>query len=289
MHRSGTSVVTGVLDRLGLDGGPRDLMLDGDRFNADGYWEQRPLVELHRAILRRERGFASAPPKEPMWYSARSRELAARGIDQVLSVFADRPWFLKDPAHCLLLDLWDDHRGLGDLAVVVSRAPRHVARSLRHRNRYSEAMALGLWERYSRATLGNLAGRACHFVRYEDLLEDPHGTVADLAATLNEVFGMDLGPEIVTHAAELVRPSDRASSSSATAVANAPLAREQSELDEILTGLRGYHRRFGGVVLPAPSSVGVRALERRRRLLLLATSVVTLDLDRSARLDRRGR
>lgn len=96
MHRSGTSVVAGVLSELGLDGGPEATMFSADQFNSDGYWEQRPIVELHDELLRSLGGFASAPPDPAARLNEASHHQANAAIGAFLGQF-DRPWFVKDP------------------------------------------------------------------------------------------------------------------------------------------------------------------------------------------------
>ncbi|MDP9074290.1 MAG: hypothetical protein M3N98_08975, partial [Actinomycetota bacterium] len=186
MHRSGTSVAAGLLDRLGLDPGPRASMLSPDEFNSDGYWEQRPIVEWHDSILARLGGFASAPPPAPIELVA--PELAADATAMVDRLYRST-WFMKDPRQCLLLGLWSQLRGSSELAVVVSRDPTQVIRSLQRRNAYSPALAAALWERYSADLLAGLAGRPCLFLRYEQLTAQPGPAVASLVEALDRHGG----------------------------------------------------------------------------------------------------
>ena len=50
MHRSGTSAMAGVLQRLGVDLGSR--LTPGDADNPKGYWEHTELVDIHDRLLR---------------------------------------------------------------------------------------------------------------------------------------------------------------------------------------------------------------------------------------------
>lgn len=292
MHRSGTSVVAGILAELGMDGGPPETMFQADRFNSDGYWEQIPVVELHDRLLRGLGGFASAPPDHTADLEPQLLAEAADTIADIVDGF-DRPWFVKDPRQCLLLDVWERTLGRDDLAVVVSRDPDAVVRSLRHRNGYPHDLAAGLWERYTAAVLRAVDGRRCHVVQYEDLLDDPDTVLGELSETIATVtFGRKrpggFAPDEMARARALVRPANRASSSLAT-TCDEPCHPEQRALYEVIRQLSGHHERFVAPPLPAPSASGRRAIRRRRRLLRAARVVVGDGAERRATLDRRRR
>ncbi len=292
MHRSGTSVVAGVLAELGVDGGPTETMFPADRFNSDGYWEQIPVVELHDRLLRGLGGFASAPPDDTANIDPELLAEATDEIDEFVSGF-DRPWFVKDPRQCLLLDVWERTLGRDDLVVLVSRDPDAVVRSLRHRNGYPRDLAAGLWERYTAAVLRAVDGRRCHIVQYEKLLDDPDTVVAELSETIATVtFGIErqagIDPDVLAQARALVRPANRASSAPPTED-DAACHPEQRVLYDMIRDLSGRHERFVAPVLPDPSASGRRAIRRRRHLLRAARVVVGDGAERRATLDRRRR
>lgn len=292
MHRSGTSVVAGILDRLGLDGGSRETMFDADRFNADGYWEQRPLVEMHDRMLRRLGGWASAPPARSCHtMPERLADVAPAEIHGLLSRF-DAPWFVKDPRHCLLLPVWTSVLGSDDLAIAVVREPEGVIRSLRHRNGYGWALAAGLWERYTRDLLVGLAGRPCLVVRYERLLAEPRALTTGIAAVVGPHVGdATLGrAERVDHAAALVR--EPASASRGDGDDDGPrLLDAQLRLRDVVCRMEGYHPRFAVPDdLPAETAATRRRFRHRRAMLRTVSAVMGRDAASRSRLDRvRGR
>src|SRR5215218_4112214 len=51
MHRSGTSLVAGILRQLGVDLGPDDELLPPDPNNRSGYFELAELVHINDEIL----------------------------------------------------------------------------------------------------------------------------------------------------------------------------------------------------------------------------------------------
>lgn len=282
MHRSGTSVMAGVLDRLGLDGGPPGSMFVADEFNSDGYWEQRPLVELHDRMLQRLGGFASAPPRHftPRQLHCRLPDATER-IESLVDELFDRPWFVKDPRHCLLLPLWSAALGNDDLAVVVLRSPDSVVRSLRHRNGYSTMLALGLWERYTLDLLSGVQGRPAVVVRYEDLIDDPRRTVEDLSDVVSRHTGLVTPP--IDHAVELVRQRTRPA-----VIASEASSELSRTLEGVSTRLVGYHPRLAlDATLPSQSGAARRRLAARRTMLRVAGSVVGHDAISRSQLDRR--
>ncbi|MEL6890809.1 MAG: hypothetical protein AAFP84_04380 [Actinomycetota bacterium] len=294
MHRSGTSVVTGVLDALGLDGGDPTTMFGADEFNSDGYWEQQPIVELHDRLLRELRGFASAPPDPASSIPGTVVHGATADIDAFLSQFTG-PWFVKDPRQCLLMRAWEPSLGPDDVAVVVHRDPNHVVRSLRHRNGYSQDLAAGLWEIYTSSLLRALDGRTCLFVEYDELLDRPAEVIDELAAGLaSTVLAGPTGAagtipaERLSAARGLVRPRNRASSSTATPVTES-LRPEQVRLHDVVRGLRGLHEPFVTPPLPSLAPAGLRATARRRRRLRVADSILRRGATGRAKLDRRAR
>lgn len=283
MHRSGTSVMAGVLDRLGLDGGPRDSMFAADEFNTDGYWEQRPLVEMHDAMLKQLGGFASAPP-EPRSDSFLRRSLpdAPTDIERLVSSLFQAPWFVKDPRHCLLLPLWTEALGSDDLAVVMLRSPGDVVRSLRQRNGYSTGLALGLWERYTLDLLAGLEGRPAVVIRYEQLVGAPRQTIESLADVLARHVGA-IAEETIGVAADLVRGRPRSGPSSPEVSSETT-----RRLADVLDGIVGYHPRFTlQRPLPVQSSAVRRRLARRRMTLRMIGSVIGHDAMSRSLLDRR--
>ncbi|HZB42358.1 MAG TPA: hypothetical protein VE487_15400 [Ilumatobacter sp.] len=288
MHRSGTSLLAGVVDALGFHGGPRATMLTPDQFNRDGYWEQRPIVELHDEVLLRLGGFASAPPTDTTLEPNLAREVGPR-IERTIADF-ERPWFVKDPRQVLLLDAWDAALGDRAFAVIASRCPQDVIRSLRHRNGYSVQLAGGLWEHYTRALLSSARGRRCYVVQYDDLLNRRGDVITDLAVVLSNEVSLD-GPiqqSAIDAAIALVRSPSAASSSSSTP-ATGDVEPEQDALYDLVRELRGHHAALDVPQLPRASDAGRRAIERRRRRLRTARYIVGRRATLRASLDRRWR
>ncbi|MGH7785985.1 MAG: methyltransferase domain-containing protein [Candidatus Binatia bacterium] len=149
MHRSGSSMVAGMLRVAGVHLGPDDAFAERDAHNTHGYWEDLRFVRLNDRLLAQWGGAWDLPPVWPTdWASAVS--LAALR-DEATALLAAQPGLAvrgwKDPRTCLTAAFWKARRP-GLRFVVCLREPGEVSRSLRWRGFTSERFGLALWERY---------------------------------------------------------------------------------------------------------------------------------------------
>ncbi|MEO7981703.1 MAG: hypothetical protein ABI807_12540 [Sporichthyaceae bacterium] len=272
-----------MLHALGVDPGPAGSLITADEFNQDGYWEQRPVVQLNDDLLRAQRGFASAPPRrEHSWaVGPQSQQISA-----LLSMF-ERPWFVKDPRMCLLLTPWQHAAGADGFPVVVTRDPRRVAASLHRRNGYGLEMGAALWERYTHDLLTALSGRASLSIRYERLVATPDRVIQELGAVAADHVGDQSfrGRPRLAEAVGLVRPRAEVGDHERIDV---PLTESQNELYEIVTSLEGRRDAYTLPRLPAPSGRSQQILERRRRMLLVIDRPLRSNAGLRALGDRRA-
>lgn len=152
MHRSGTSLVTSVLQRAGLDVGIDQGAGVG---NPRGHFEDRDFFRLHEELLAAkghtcftaEGDLLPAPGTE---LAERARELVARRAPLPL-------WGWKDPRTCLFLDLWQPL--LPEAAYLfLYRHPLDVALSLWRRNsdvdlQRDPLLAIRAWQLYNERLL----------------------------------------------------------------------------------------------------------------------------------------
>ena len=145
MHRSGTSALTGSLQKQGLYLGRVSTQ---NVYNPKGNREATEVRLLNEDVLRSSGGAWDRPPGEVRWgpqHVERARALLAE--------HAGRPvWGFKDPRTLLTLPGWLEL--VPDLERVgVFRHPGHVARSLARRNGMATDDALALWRAYNEALL----------------------------------------------------------------------------------------------------------------------------------------
>ena len=142
MHRSGTSLLGGVLQRLGLALPGRPIA--ADQHNPAGYFEWDQVVAIQeRLLIDLNRWWPSANGCLPMpdgWMYCRETRLAAEQLRGLLQVEKERHqqlWGLKDPRCSRLLPLWiamAADLGLPLHLLLAIRDPREVAMSLVRRD-----------------------------------------------------------------------------------------------------------------------------------------------------------
>ncbi len=189
MHRSGTSAVTRLLERLGCYVGEPHETLAADFANPVGYFERRDVVDLDRDLLRVLGCWWYDPLRfDPANLNREERGRFAGRVRTVLARLAERgePWAIKDPVLCLTLPFWRDHMPAPPVCVMTLRDPREVAASLAARDGFPHAFGLALWEHYQRAALRHSHGLPQVFVRYSDLLVRSAEETRRLGAALED-------------------------------------------------------------------------------------------------------
>lgn len=185
MHRSGTSMVAGLLSLLGLDL-PKTL-LPANEENPKGYFESPVFMDLNDRLL------AALDSSWADWRMIEPRALAdlqmSEAVEQVRgAVSAEfssaRMAIIKDPRICRLLPIW--RTALGDLnfsssAIIPYRSPAEVARSLNLRDGLTIAKGQMVWLRHSLDA--ELASRDMprSFVPMPELIANPQGVLAQIA------------------------------------------------------------------------------------------------------------
>lgn len=179
--RSGSSVMTRLINMLGASVGPEEYLLEGNEQNQKGFWESRPLMELNNAILKdqmcgwnvvsklsHER--LAHPDLEP--FRERARAL-------LVEMDGQQPWVLKDPRVCVLLPFWKPLLR-APVFVVIHRHPLEVAHSVKTHHDMPLPYGLALWERYTVDILNGIAGMRATVVSYNELLQRPVETIRNL-------------------------------------------------------------------------------------------------------------
>ena len=142
MHRSGTSCLTGLLERAGLASGGTSRP---HAHNRRGMFEQADVRRANSDILRQFGGSWTAPPARVPY-----AEVDPRAIRRALEPFRREPrWVVKDPRMVLTLEAWLPHVRSFEL-VGTFRHPAAVARSLQVRNEIPLDDGQAIWTHYNR-------------------------------------------------------------------------------------------------------------------------------------------
>ena len=166
MHRSGTSLVTGILQRCGLHVGTNLLMHAKD--NPKGHYEEKRFLNLNNQLLIRNGGSWHSPPHSISYQGLRKPMIEFLGREEWKREFVG--W--KDPRICLTFPLWHELIQPEKIKIVYTIRPlEEVAQSLVHRDgrtygmTYRKALELGRY--YGRHAHAHSHRKGCsQFVTY---------------------------------------------------------------------------------------------------------------------------
>lgn len=195
MHRSGTSAISGVLAKLGVDT-PADLIA-ADQHNLKGYFEPQKIIDFHERLFAQ----LGSPSNDPLplsydWVDSALGRAAAAELAGLLDeeMGASALCLFKDPRICRLTPVWTEAlklSGRGGLAILPCRHPLEVAGSLSAKAGLTRPYALMMWLQH--VVLGERFTRAMKrsFTDYEALLNDWRAVIGKVAKDLDLVWPRD--------------------------------------------------------------------------------------------------
>ncbi len=159
MHRSGTSMITGLLQRLGLHLGPPDTLLGAVAGENDkGFFERIQVINQNDRLMKEQ---------DVNWalnlFSFDHLEALRAALSDKAGLFADgmaalafyndpahAPWAVKDPRLCITLKFWLAFWKTPPAVLFAYRHPLEVAQSLVRRREFGLPRGLHLWMAYNR-------------------------------------------------------------------------------------------------------------------------------------------
>ncbi|MDI3547538.1 MAG: hypothetical protein PWR10_1190 [Halanaerobiales bacterium] len=129
MHRCGTSMIAGVLNKLGINMG--DKLLGKSPSNPLGHFEDEDFLDLNERILKAARGSWLNPPSEKEILEQKEQFQAE--IMTLTSKVNTGIWGWKDPRTSLTIDLYIDYLE-NPYFIVCHRKAEDVAASLQKRD-----------------------------------------------------------------------------------------------------------------------------------------------------------
>ncbi|TAE81823.1 MAG: hypothetical protein EAZ74_06540 [Alphaproteobacteria bacterium] len=181
-HRSGTSMVTRLINMMGAYFGLGESSIGVSSDNPKGFWERGDVIAANDAILAH---YGCAWDRLAQWQG--SEKVAPKDAQALAPIFsnmkniilemdASRPWVMKDPRMCLTYPFW---RPMLEMPVVVCvyRNPQEVARSLKTRNQFSLSFSMALWEYYATGVVNAIQRTPTIYVQHSAMLADPIATV----------------------------------------------------------------------------------------------------------------
>ena len=213
MHRSGTSVLAGVLSMLGINPGEH-LMSAQAEVNPKGFWEHREIVELHDQLFETlDSSWDDISALTESWSKNPAiQPLKSRLVKIVQRDFADSPlWLLKDPRLCRLLPLWleiFDELGIAPHFIICMRNPYEVVASLGKRDGILDSEAYLLWLRYVLDAERWSRDYSRLIVSYENLLTDWQSVTDAIKEALDIELAVD-DLEVKHRITEFIEPGLR--------------------------------------------------------------------------------
>ena len=187
MHRSGTSLVAGILYKCGVFLGTE--LLGGNLSNPLGHFEDQRLIDLNDRILGAAGGTWYDPPPE----EAISGQ-AGRMKEEIVGLLALMPsgtWGWKDPRLSLTIELFLPYVH-NPAFIICDRESGAIAESLRHRDGFDIDRGLvitGIYRDRIHSILERHPDRRRMAVAYEELCSDPAVAISRLIS----FAGLDVG------------------------------------------------------------------------------------------------
>lgn len=155
MHRSGTSMITRLLNLCGMDLGVEKEMMPAGPANPEGYWEHIWFNYYNNQILEFFRGaWDMVPVYGDNWQDTPGIHWIKREAATMVERFTTPVWGWKDPRNSITLPFWKVI--LPQMKTLVClRNPLDVANSLNKRGSSSIIFSLQLWWQYNSLLLLN--------------------------------------------------------------------------------------------------------------------------------------
>lgn len=196
MHKSGTSLMTQMIQETGAYLGKEDNLLEKDSSNPDGHFENLDILYANNDILH---------SCDREWYNLEvlnfdySDRQTVKGMEKLKRIIQElfqksNVVAIKDPRISVLLPVWE--RILTELEVEVHyvwmfRNPLEVMESLRKRNGYCSRHVLLMWIHYNLSILKFLKGKKYLLMHYKDILSN-----ASALERLREIFDSELNEDL---------------------------------------------------------------------------------------------
>lgn len=209
MHRSGTSVLSGLLMRLGASG-PLTLLGASDD-NPLGHFEPRALHRLHDDLLASAgTSWDDYKPFSESWLSSPTADDFRDRLRLLIATEygASNLFVVKDPRSCRLISFWRDVMKsiqIQPMFVHTHRNPLEVAQSLSQRNGFDVEYGCLLWLRYILDAEAGSRGQIRSFTSYDRLLRDWRVETEKIATDLG-ITWLNYNSGQLPNIAEVIRP-----------------------------------------------------------------------------------
>ena len=194
MHRSGTSLLSGLVAQAGVSIGKSVMPPAED--NPKGFFENQRVVDFNERLLSSlGLSWSSWQPLPNDWLEQVS-PFADEAAEVVENEFQGRSLIcIKDPRMCRLFPFWNRvllSSGFEVFVLLTTRELGEVSASLQKRDGMGEAQANALWFRYNLDALLATPGLKGFHVSYQDVLLDAEGTLLKLSQLVGEALELEV-------------------------------------------------------------------------------------------------
>jgi|GEM_PF-857978 len=206
MHRSGTSLIAGVLEKLGVNMGKRQVGVHWS--NPLGHFENIDFVKMDDKILEKAGGSWDDPPEFAKILELKKDQKLMKEIEEVVRKNEDTIWGWKVPTTSLTIELYLPFL-INPHFIVCYRDPEAIARSLKKRDDMDREKVLQLADHYIKSIKEFFRRhRELKYIEinYEDVVKNPEEAIRKIIDFLgirptqeqiNNVLSLVLPPEEV--------------------------------------------------------------------------------------------
>ena len=181
MHRSGTSLLTQLINQMGLYFGEKDDAIAANDENPYGFWERRDVRIINDYVLHN----SGSDWNKLFSFNENSvtQEVTEHFTETATNIVKNMdehaPWVMKEPRLCVLMRLWKSVL-TEPIYIFIYRNPVEVASSLLARNGIAIPDGIALWEKYNIEAINGAKGSPLVMVSHQKLMSDPVAEVQSI-------------------------------------------------------------------------------------------------------------
>ncbi|MEZ5714397.1 MAG: hypothetical protein R3D85_04015 [Paracoccaceae bacterium] len=248
MHRSGTSMLAGILGRLGCAHAAH--LMPANFANELGYFESAEISKLNDEILKSAgSAWNDWQPVHPGWYeSAVASGFHDRALEVLDEEYGSAPLIvLKDPRICRLMPFWRgvfEAKGIAPKVIHIMRNPLEVAASLAKRDGLEPDYSHLLWLRHALEAEAESRRLPRFFTSFSDVIGN-WGGVTEAAGKALNIPWPRLSTRVIAEVQEFVSPNLKHFEIATDHLKNNPLLSEWSR--DTYRILEGWQHGTGDV------------------------------------------